>query len=154
MTESIPADDLAHACAVAMYARDRAAQALGIVVLETRAGYARVDMTIIESMLNGHDIAHGGLIFTLADTAFAYACNSRNDVNVALQCSISFTSAARLGERLIAVGQQRSGTTGRTGVYDISVVRADDEELVALFRGVCYRLKGTVLAPEPPDEPL
>jgi acyl-CoA thioesterase len=149
VNDPVLADDLAQACAVAMYARDRAAQAMGITVLEARPGYARLDMTIAETMINGHDIAHGGAIFSLADTAFAYACNSRNEANVALQCSISFTAAARLGERLIAVGEQRSGGTGRTGVYDIAVLRADDEELVALFRGVCYRVKGTVLKGDP-----
>ena len=115
MTEPVSSDDLAAACAVAMYGRDRAAQAMGITVLEARAGYARLDMTISDTMINGHDIAHGGAIFTLADTAFAYACNSRNEANVALQCSISFTSPARLGERLVAVGEQRSGGSGRTG---------------------------------------
>jgi len=149
VNEPVLADDLAQACAVAMYARDRAAQTMGITVLEARPGFARLDMTITEAMINGHDIAHGGAIFTLADTAFAYACNSRNEANVALQCSISFTTAARLGERLVAVGEQRSGGTGRTGVYDIAVLRADDEELVALFHGVCYRVKGSVLQEEP-----
>jgi acyl-CoA thioesterase len=148
VTEPVSSDDLAAACAVAMYGRDRAAQAMGITVLEARAGYARLDMTISDTMINGHDIAHGGAIFTLADTAFAYACNSRNEANVALQCSISFTSPARLGERLVAVGEQRSGGSGRTGVYDIAVLRADDSELVALFRGVCYRIGGSVLNEE------
>ncbi len=138
-------DALARACADAMFARDRAAQAMGIVIEEVRAGYARLALTIGDTMINGHDIAHGGVTFTLADTAFAYACNSRNEPNVALQCSISFTAAARLGDRLIAAGEQRSGAKGRTGVYDITVTRASDDELVALFRGVCYRVKGTVL---------
>jgi acyl-CoA thioesterase len=128
-----------------MYARDRVAQRMGIVIEEARAGYARLTMTIDETMINGHDIAHGGMTFTLADTAFAYACNSRNDPYVALQCSISFSAAAKLGDRLIAVGEQRSGARGRTGVYDITVTRAIDGELLALFRGVSYRVRGTVL---------
>jgi acyl-CoA thioesterase len=149
VSDAVPADELARACAAEMFARDRAAQAMGMVVQEVRAGYARVAMTVVESMLNGHDIAHGGAIFTLADTAFAYACNSRNAVNVALQCSISFSAAVRLGENLVAVGEQRGGGTGRTGVYDINVLRGADEELVAVFRGVCYRLRGTVLPEEP-----
>jgi acyl-CoA thioesterase len=130
-------------------AREGTGPAWAIEIEEVREGYARIAMTVRGDMLNGHAIAHGGMIFSLADTAFAYACNSRNEANVALQCSISFTAAARLGERLIAVGEQRSGGTGRTGVYDIAVLRADDEELVALFRGVCYRVKGTVLKGDP-----
>ena len=138
-------DALARACAEAMYSRDRAAQTIGIAIEEVRTGYARLAMTIDETMLNGHDIAHGGATFTLADTAFAYACNSRNEPNVALQCSISFTTAARLGDRLVSVGEERAGGKGRTGVYDITVTREDDGELVAMFRGVCYRVKGTVL---------
>lgn len=138
-------DELARAAAAAMYTRDRAAQRLGIVVDEVRVGYARLAMTIDEWMLNGHDIAHGGMTFTLADTAFAYACNARNEPNVALQASISFTAAARLGERLVAVAEERSGGRGRTGVYDVTVTREDDGELLAMFRGVCYRVKGSVL---------
>ncbi|BDE05786.1 phenylacetic acid degradation protein PaaD [Vulcanimicrobium alpinum] len=145
MTEAATdADALARACAEAMYARDRAARAAGMVIEDVRAGYARVAMTVTDAMLNGHDIAHGGFTFMLADTAFAYACNSRNLPNVALQCSISFAAPVHLGDRLVAEGEQRSGGNGRTGVYDITVSRADGE-MVALFRGVCYRVKGTVL---------
>jgi acyl-CoA thioesterase len=142
---ALEGDALARACAAAMYARDRMAQRMGIVIEETRAGYARLAMTVDETMINGHDIAHGGMTFTLADTAFAYACNSRNEAYVALQCSISFSAAARLGDRLVAVGEQRSGGRGRTGVFDITVTRAADGELLALFRGVAYRIKGTVI---------
>lgn len=136
-------DALARACAEAMLSRDRASQWLGMALEDARVGYARVAMTITETMVNGHAIAHGGMTYTLADSAFAFACNSRNEPNVALQCSISYTTAVRLGDRLVAEALEQS-SKGRTGVYDITVTRGDGE-LVALFRGVCYRIKGTVL---------
>jgi acyl-CoA thioesterase len=136
-------DALARACAETMYARDAASRALGMTIEEARPGFARVSMRIVESMVNGHDIAHGGMTFTLADSAFAFACNSRNEPNVALQASISYISAVKLGDVLVAEAQERS-SKGRTGVYDITVTRGEGE-VVALFRGVCYRIKGTVL---------
>jgi len=135
--------DLAKACAARMLERDAASQALGMVLEDARPGWARVSLTITETMVNGHAIAHGGVTFTLADSAFAFACNSRNEPNVALQASISFIGAVQLGDRLVAEAQEQS-SKGRTGVYDVRVTR-DDDELVALFRGVCYRIKGTVL---------
>ncbi len=141
--DDLTGDALARACAAAMLSRDRASQALGIVVEDARPGWARASMTIGETMVNGHAIAHGGVTFTLADSTFAFACNSRNDPNVALQATISYVAAVRLGDRLVAEAQEQS-SKGRTGVYDITVTRADGE-LVALFRGVCYRIKGTVL---------
>ncbi len=134
---------LARACAQAMLERDRASQALGLVLEDARPGFARVSMRVLESMVNGHAIAHGGVIFTLADSAFAFACNSRNEANVALQASISFIAASRLGDALVAVAEERS-SKARTGAYDVTVTR-DDGTLVALFRGVCYRIRGTVL---------
>jgi acyl-CoA thioesterase len=136
-------DALALACAEAMLSRDAASQALGIVLDAARPGWARATLRITESMVNGHAIAHGGVTFTLADSAFAFACNSRNEPNVALQASISYVNAVRLGDVLVAEAHERS-SKGRTGIYDITVSR-EDGELVALFRGVCYRIKGTVL---------
>lgn len=100
-------------------------------------------MTIGDAMIMGHGIAHGGVIFTLADTAFGYACNSRDIRYVALDVSISFVAPARLGDRLEAVAQERS-MRGRTGVYDINVTHASGE-LVAVFRGTCYRIAGSVI---------
>ncbi|HZX68139.1 MAG TPA: hydroxyphenylacetyl-CoA thioesterase PaaI [Candidatus Elarobacter sp.] len=141
--DELTGDALARACAEAMLARDHASRSLGIVLEEARPGYARTAMVIGPTMVNGHAIAHGGVTFTLADSTFAFACNSRNEPNVALQASISYISAVRLGERLIAQAHEQS-SRGRTGVYDITVTR-DDGELVALFRGTCYRIKGTVL---------
>lgn len=135
--------DLARACAEAMLARDTASQALGIALEEARPGYARAALTVGPAMVNGHGIAHGGVVYTLADSAFAFACNSRNVPHVALQCSISYVTAGRLGDRLVAEAEERSAK-GRTGVYDVTVSRAGGE-LVAVFRGVCYRVAGTVL---------
>ncbi len=138
------ADDCSFAAriAAAMYARDRAARDLEIAVEEVRFGYARCAFTVRDSMLNGHDVAHGGYVFALADTAFAYACNSRNDVNVALHASISFAAPARAGERLVAVAEERARTR-RTGTYDVTVTESG--RTVALFRGTSYRLAETVI---------
>ena len=140
-------DALARASADAMLARDRFAQHLGIAVEEVRAGFARLSLIARDELLMGHGFVHGGVIFTLADAAFAYACNSRNEPNVALQCSISFTRAARSGQRLTAVAEGRAGGA-RTGVYDVTVTD-DAGTLVALFRGVCYRIRGSVIEREP-----
>ncbi|MGH7707851.1 MAG: hydroxyphenylacetyl-CoA thioesterase PaaI [Vulcanimicrobiaceae bacterium] len=145
MLTSDEADALAQRCADAMYARDIAAQSMGISVIEVRRGFARVEMDVRPEMLNGHEIAHGGFIFALADTAFAYACNSRNQPNVAVQCSISFVAPARRDDRLVGVAEERAHG-GRIGTYDVSVARADGT-LLALFRGVPYRINGTVLDP-------
>ncbi len=141
--DDLTGDALARACAAAMLSRARASQALGIVVEDARPGWARASMTIGETMVNGHAIAHGGVTFTLADTAFALACNSRNDASVGLQVSVSYVGMARLGDRLVAEAQEQS-LKGRTGVYDVTVTRGDGE-VVVIFRGVSYRIKGTVL---------
>lgn len=126
-----------------MYARDAAARTLGITIEEVRPGYARLSMIATSAMVNGHDVVHGGFIFALADTAFAYACNSRNEANVALNAAISFTAPGRAGQRLIAIAQERS-RAGRTGIYDVEVQR-EDGATIALFRGTSYRIEGTVI---------
>jgi len=145
VSAELTGDEWARACAAAMFSRDRAAQALGVTIEEAREGHSRLTLTIGEEMINGHAIAHGGVVFSLADTAFAYACNSRNVPHVALSATISFTAPAKLGERLIAQAQERS-LKGRTGVYDITVTNAASGELVGVFRGICYRIHGEVLA--------
>ena len=127
----------------AMYSRDRAARELGISVEETRFGYARCAFTVTEEMLNGHDVCHGGFVFALADTAFAYACNSRNDVNLALQAAISFAAPGRAGDRLTAVAEERVRTK-RTGTYDITVFGPSGATM-ALFRGTSYQVNATVI---------
>jgi acyl-CoA thioesterase len=136
-------DALAARVAEAMFERDRASKLMGMEIVEVRRGFARLALVVREEMLNGHDVCHGGYIFTLADSAFAYACNSGNHSTVALQCSISFSTSARLGDRLIATSQERV-LGGRTGTYD-GEVRREDGSTVALFRGTSYRLKGHIV---------
>ncbi|HTX02144.1 MAG TPA: hydroxyphenylacetyl-CoA thioesterase PaaI [Candidatus Acidoferrales bacterium] len=126
-----------------MYARDAAARTLGITIEEVRPGYARLSMVAARSMLNGHDVVHGGFIFALADTAFAYACNSRNEANVALNAAISFTAPGRADQRLVAVAQERS-SAGRTGIYDVEV-QDETGGAIAFFRGTSYRIGGAVI---------
>lgn len=123
-----------------MYANDRAARALGIRVLSVAPGRAVLTMTVREDMLNGHDICHGGLIATLADTAFAYGCNSYNEVTVASGFAVDLLAPGRLGDVFTATCSEVS-KAGRTGVYDIDVVNQRGER-VAVFRGRSYTLKG------------
>lgn len=137
------ADELAKACAEAMYTHDPATQALGISIIEIRQGYARMKMKVRADMLNGHDICHGGFLFALADNAFAYACNTHNKITVAQSCDIDFLQAGKKGDELIAVAEERK-RSGRTGVYDVTVSRSDGEVL-ALFRGRSCQIKGTLL---------
>jgi len=134
---------LAEAVRDGMYARDHAAQALAITVEAVGPGFARCRMTVRQDMVNGHDTCHGGLTFTLADAAFAYACNACNRATVALGAEISFLAPARLGDVLTATARERS-RAGRTGVYDIEVTRADGTK-VALFRGTSYETRGEVV---------
>lgn len=141
-----PADPqaLAEAAAAAMWARDHACQALGMRVESVAPGRAVLSMTVRGDMVNGHAICHGGLIFTLADSAFAYACNSYNQNTVASACHIDFLAPARAGDVLEAEALERS-LAGRTGVYDITV-RVRGGRTVALFRGKSYRIGGEVMA--------
>jgi acyl-CoA thioesterase len=137
----------AEAVRAQMYGRDRAAQALGITVEAIGPGSAVCRMAVRDDMLNGHATCHGGLIFTLADTAFAYACNAGNRATVALTCQVTFIAPARQGDILTASAREQS-RTGRTGVYDVEV-RRDDGMVVALFRGQAYEVRGAVVQPEP-----
>jgi acyl-CoA thioesterase len=134
---------LAVRVAEAMYSRDRAARMLGVEILEVRPGFARLAFTVRDEMLNSHGVCHGGFLFTLADTAFAYACNARNASTVALQCSITFSAPGNPGECLTAIASERAGG-GRTGTYDVEV-RRDDHTIVALFRGTSYRITGSIV---------
>ncbi|HLI12535.1 MAG TPA: hydroxyphenylacetyl-CoA thioesterase PaaI [Alphaproteobacteria bacterium] len=135
----------------AMYARDYAAQALGITLLAIGPGRARMAMTVRPDMVNGHDICHGGLIFTLADTAFAYACNAYNRNAVAQHCTITFLAPGHSGDRLTAEAVEQS-LSGRNGVYDIRVVNQKGET-VALFRGNSRQVTGEVVAGGKPFHP-
>jgi acyl-CoA thioesterase len=125
-------DDLARACADAMWKEDGASQGLGMEIVAIEPGAAILTMTIRPHMVNGHGIAHGGFIFTLADSAFAFACNSRNDRTVAAQCHISFIRPGKLGDRLIAAAREIS-RTGRSGIYDVRVSAGDTA--IAELRG-------------------
>jgi acyl-CoA thioesterase len=129
----------AHRAIHAMYASDPAAQALGMEVLEVAPGMVRVAMTVRPDMLNGHGICHGGMLFALADTAFAYACNSRNVAMVAAGANIEFLAPTPLGERLIATASETS-RSARHGIYDVVIANAAGEPL-AHFRGRCAQLR-------------
>ena len=125
-------DDLARACAEAMWNEDDASKDLGMEILQIKPGEATLAMTIKPHMVNGHGIAHGGFIFLLADSAFAFACNSHNARAVAAQCNISFIRPGKLGDRLVAVAREIS-RTGRSGIYDIRV--SVDDTAIAEMRG-------------------
>jgi acyl-CoA thioesterase len=137
------AGETARACADAMWADDSASKGLGIQLISVEPGRAVLAMTITDTMVNGHNIAHGGFIFTLADSTFAYACNSYDQRSVAQQCAITFIRPGKLGDRLIAKGVERN-RSGRSGIYDITVTR-DDGAVVAEFRGHSRTIEGTLL---------
>ena len=132
-TDAAAAQALAEACATALFAGDRASQGLGMVVESVQPGRARLRMEVREDMTNGHGICHGGFIFTLADSAFAFACNTHNRVTVAQAAKIDFLRPARRGDELHAEAREIS-RSARSGLYDVEVRRADGE-LVACFRG-------------------
>ncbi len=138
------AQALAIAAADAMWQRDATAHALGMERVEVTPGHATLRMRVRPDMANGHHICHGGMIFTLADTAFAYACNSYNLNTVASACHIDFLSPGKEGDLLEARAVERSAA-GRTGVYDVTVSVVGGAT-VALFRGKSYRIKGEVTA--------
>lgn len=135
---------VARAVGRAMYDADNASRALGMVLDEIHPGVARMRMTVRDDMINGHDLCHGGLIFTLADSAFAFACNARNQVTVAASAEIHFISPAKKGETLIAVARERAGG-GRSGIYDIEVSDTTSGRLIALFRGRAHRIEGSIV---------
>lgn len=141
----VPTDPnaLAQAVGSAMYAVDSASQGLGMQVVEIAPGYARLTMSVRPDMLNGHQTCHGGFLFALADSTFAFACNSRNVSTVASGCTIDFVAPAFEGDVLTAMAQERS-LAGRTGVYDVVVTNQDGKSL-ALFRGRSYRIKGQIV---------
>lgn len=139
---STAGDDLARRCAEAMWSNDRASQELGMALVEVRAGYAVLSMPVAETMLNGHEMCHGGFIATLADSAFAFACNTHDDVTVAAGFDITFVAPGRLGDVLHAVALERT-RAGRSGIYDVTVWRgygtagaeSSSAERIAEFRG-------------------
>ena len=137
---------LAEKVANAMYARDPASQGLGISLDGVGAGCATMSMTIRADMLNGHGSCHGGFIFTLADSAFAFACNSYNLNTVGAACTIDYLAPGRQGDVLTATAREQA-LAGKSGVYDVTVVNQEGRT-VALFRGKSLRVGGHVLATE------
>jgi len=145
MTDSTTPQQIAEHVRRGMFANDRALKALGMEVTEISPGRAAVTMTVREDMLNGHDICHGGLIATLADSAFAYACNSYDELTVASGFGIDFVAPGRLGDVLTAHCTEVS-RAGRTGVYDVEVSNQRGER-IAVFRGRSYTAKGRPAVP-------
>jgi acyl-CoA thioesterase len=131
---------IAEAVRDGMLLNDRATKALGMTITSIGPGTSTLTMTVRDDMLNGFDICHGGLITTLADSAFAFACNSYNEITVASGFSVDIVAPGKLGDVLTASAQEVH-LAGRTGVYDITV-RNQRDELVAVFRGKSYRIKG------------
>ena len=136
------AEARARACADAMWRDDRASRALGMRLDAVGPGHARLSLTVTETMVNGHGMCHGGMIFSLADSAFAFACNSHNDRAVAAQGSISFLRPGKLGDRLVATAREIS-RSGRSGIYDVTVTGGDT--VIAEFRGHSRSIGGTWL---------
>jgi acyl-CoA thioesterase len=128
----LSSDDLARACADAMWKEDDASKGLGMEIVEVKQGQATLAMTVKPHMVNGQRIAHGGFIFLLADSAFAFACNTHNERTVAAHCDISFIKPGKLGDRLVAVAREIS-RSGRSGIYDVRV--SANDVVVAEFRG-------------------
>ena len=143
ITDDTPPLALAEACAAALWADDRASRDMGMALDRVGPGEAVLSMTVRDEMTNGHGTAHGGFIFALADSAFAYACNGRNQRSVAQHCSITYLAPAAAGDRLTATAVERS-VSGRSGIYDVTV--ADQTgRVVAEFRGHSRTIKGTLL---------
>ena len=127
-------DDVAGRSADAMWSGDAASQALGMQIVSVGPGTATLSMTVREDMINGWDLCHGGLIASLADSAFAFACNSHGTVTVASGFDVTFLESARLGDQLLAVAVERA-RRGRSGLYDVTVTRSSDDTVIAEFRG-------------------
>jgi len=134
---------LAAAAGATMFARDPASRGLGMTLDEIRPGYARMSMRIRADMLNGHHTCHGGFIFALADSAFAFACNSHNHNTVGAGCTIDYLAPGRQDDLLTAQATERA-LAGKTGIYDVDVVDQDGR-MIATFRGKSHRVGGTVV---------
>jgi len=137
------ADRRARRIADTLLAREGTGPAWNLAIEEARMGYARVAMTLTPAMLNGYGTAHGGMIFSLADSAFAYACNTRNATTVAQSCTIAFIDAGRPGERLVAEARE-TALRGRTGVY-LMTVYGEDGRIVAEMQGLSRTVGGPIV---------
>ncbi len=145
MADALGAQQTADAVAAHMFANDRASKALGMRIVAISEGAAFLEMTVREDMLNGFDICHGGFITTLADSAFAFACNSTGDVTVAAGLTVDFLAPAKRGDVLTARAFEVVNA-GRSGLYDITVINQRGEQ-VALVRGRAHRLKDQRVLP-------
>ena len=132
VSESLSPEETARLAAKTMWAADRTSQSMGMEMLEIGPGAATLAMIAGETMTNGHDTVHGGVIFALADSAFAFACNSYGEVAVAAQCSIAFVRPAHRGDRLVAKAREIS-RSGRSGIYDVQI--SVEGAVIAEFRG-------------------
>ncbi|TWI66262.1 acyl-CoA thioesterase [Pseudoduganella lurida] len=142
-TQRIDLQALAEAASAAMVERDAASRSLGMALADIRPGYAVLTMRVRPDMLNGHRSCHGGFIFALADSAFAFACNSHNVVTVGAGCTIDYLAPGREGDLLTATAVERA-LAGRSGIYDVDVVNQDGV-LLATFRGKSRQVGGTVV---------
>jgi acyl-CoA thioesterase len=133
--------NLAEKAAEVMWREDDASRALGMMLDEVRLGYARMSMQVNKSMANGQKVCHGGLIFTLADSAFGYACNTHNQRAVSASCSIDYLAPAFVDDQLTAEAVEVE-RRGRRGIYDVKIINQKGET-VALFRGHSATVKGT-----------
>jgi acyl-CoA thioesterase len=138
------AAEIARACADAMWAEDNASRGLGMQLITVEPGHAILAMSVTESMVNGHGLCHGGFIFTLADSAFAFACNTYNQRTVAQQAAITFLAPAHRGDRLVANAIERQ-RAGRSGIYDVTVTR-EEGFVIAEFRGHSRAIEGNIVA--------
>ncbi|MGL5522957.1 MAG: hydroxyphenylacetyl-CoA thioesterase PaaI [Aeromonas veronii] len=142
--------NLANDCATSMFNRDKASQGMGMRLLSVTPGCASVSMNVGPHMIQAVGTCHGGYLFALADSSFAFACNSYNEVTVAIGCSIDYIAPAHLGDTLTADCTEQS-RSGRTGNYDVRITNQQGK-LIALFHGKSYKVRGTVLAQEDINE--
>lgn len=143
-------NELANQVVTHMMANDKFSQWLGINVLDITEGYSKINMTVREEMINGFGIVHGGICFSLADSAFAFACNNRNVLSVALDTSINFTKPVHVGDVLVAEAKELHN--GRsTGLYHITITN-QHEHVVALFKGTCFRTNKYLVSPTHTNE--
>jgi acyl-CoA thioesterase len=143
MDAKLDAQQLAQACADAMWAEDAATRGLGMEIVSIAPGQAELTMTVAKTMVNGHNMCHGGFIFTLADSAFAFSCNTYNQRTVAQHCAVTFIVSAKLGDKLTVHAVERH-RRGRSGIYDITVTRQDGT-VIAEFRGHSRTIEGELL---------
>lgn len=134
---------IARACADTMWKDDAATRSLDMRLVSVAPGQAVITMTVTDRMVNGHNVCHGGYIFTLADSAFAFACNTYNQRTVAQHCAVTFLASAKLGDKLVARAIERQ-RAGRSGIYDVTVSR-EEGNVIAEFRGHSRTIEGALL---------